>query len=65
MKGVYTVYHEVDFIVRNYASRAELRKIVVSKFLKEEPGLGRGDDTSHYRFYTLPCILSRVTLFNI
>jgi len=42
--------HEIDFAVRKYASRAELREIVVSQFLKEEPGLGRGDDASHYRY---------------
>lgn len=46
----YTMYHEMDFIVCKYASREELRKIMVSQFLKEEPGLGRGDDASHYRY---------------
>ena len=44
------MYHEMDFIVRNYTSRLELSEIVVSKFLEEEPGLGRGDDASHYRY---------------
>ena len=44
------MYHETDFVVRDYASRAELRKIVVSQFLKEEPGLGGGDNASHYRY---------------
>ena len=44
------MYHEMDFVVRNYASRAELRKIIVSQFLKEEPGLGGGSDASHYRY---------------
>ena len=44
------MYHEMDFVVRNYASRVELRKIVVSQFLKEEPGLGGGNDASHYRY---------------
>ena len=44
------MYCEMDFMVRDYASRAELRKIVVSQFLKEEPGLGGGDDASHYRY---------------
>jgi len=44
------MHHEMDFIVRNYTSRAELRKIVVFQFLEEEPGLGRGDDASHYRY---------------
>jgi len=42
--------HETDFVVRDYASRVELRKIVVSQFLKEEPGLGGGDNASHYRY---------------
>ena len=44
------MYHEMDFTVRNYTSRVELRKIVVFKFLEETPGLGRGDDASHYRY---------------
>lgn len=45
------MYHEMDFIVRDYASRAELRRIVVSQFLKEEPGLGGGSDASHYHYH--------------
>jgi len=44
------MYHELDFIVRNYASRAELRKIVVSQFFEEEPGLGGGSEASRYRY---------------
>lgn len=44
------MYHEMDFVVRNYASREELRKTIVSKFLEEKPGLGKGDDASHYRY---------------
>ena len=44
------MHHEMDFRVRNYTSREELRKMVVSQFLKEEPGLGGGDDASHYRY---------------
>ena len=44
------MYHEIDFEVRNYTSREELRKTVVSKFLEEKPGLGRGDDASRYRY---------------
>jgi len=44
------VYHEIDFIARDYTSMAELRKIVVSQFLKEEPGLGGGNDASHYHY---------------
>ena len=31
--------HEIDFKVHNYTSREELRRIVVYKFLEEEPGL--------------------------
>ena len=42
--------HEMDFVVHSYTSRVELREIVVSQFLKEEPGLGRGNDASHYRY---------------
>jgi hypothetical protein len=44
------MYHEIDFSVRNYTSREELRKSVVSKFLEEKPGFGRGDEASHYRY---------------
>ncbi len=44
------MYHEMDFPVRNYTSRVELRQMVVTRFLKEEPGLGGGDDASHYRY---------------
>ena len=44
------MYPEMDFIVRQYTSRVELRKIVVSKFLEEEPGIGRGSDASHYSY---------------
>ncbi len=44
------MYHEIDLKVRNYTSREELRKTVVLKFLEEKPGLGRGDDASHYRY---------------
>ena len=40
----------MDFIVRNYISRAELRKKVVSQFLEEEPGLEKGSDALHYRY---------------
>jgi len=46
----YVMYHEIDFEVRNYTSREELRKTVVSKFLEEKPGIGRGDDASRYRY---------------
>ncbi|MBN1862073.1 MAG: hypothetical protein JW790_00295 [Dehalococcoidales bacterium] len=44
------MYHEMDFKVNTYSSRVELRKIVVTQFLREEPGLGKGDDASHYRY---------------
>ena len=44
------MYHEVDFTVHNYASRTKLRRIVVTRFLEEEPGLGGGSDASHYRY---------------
>ena len=44
------MYHEIDFTVRNFTSRVELRKIVVIQFLEEEPGLGKGSDASHYRY---------------
>ena len=44
------MYHEIDFVVHNYTSRVELRRIVVMQFLEEEPGLGRGDDASRYRY---------------
>ena len=44
------MYHEMDFKIRKYTSREELRKIVVSKFLGEKPGSGTGDDASRYRY---------------
>jgi len=44
------MYHEMNFDVRNYTSRKELRKAAVTKFLEEEPGLGGGSDASHYRY---------------
>lgn len=44
------MYCEKDFIVRNYTSRMELRRMVVLRFLEEEPGFGSGDDTSRYRY---------------
>jgi len=44
------MHHEMDFRVRSYTSREELRKIVVLKFLEERPGLGRGNDAAHYRY---------------
>ena len=44
------MYHEMDFVVHTYTSRVELRKIVVSQFLEEKPGLGGGDNASHYRY---------------
>lgn len=42
---------EVQFLVKDYGSRQELRKSVVQKFLEEEPGRGTGRLTSHYRYY--------------
>ena len=42
---------EIDFNVRRYSTRPDLRRIVVSKFLEEKPGLGSGDKTSRYRYY--------------
>jgi hypothetical protein len=44
------LYREIDFTVNKYASRRELRDIVITKFMEEEPGLGSGDDTSKYRY---------------
>jgi len=44
------MFHEMDFVVRNYTSRTDLRKIVVSQFLEEDPGLGRGNEASRYRY---------------
>jgi hypothetical protein len=48
--GGNTLYKEIDFTVNKYASRRELRDIVINKFMEEEPGLGSGDDTSKYRY---------------
>lgn len=44
------MYKEMGLVVRKYASRTELREIVVSQFLKEEPGLGTGSNTARYRY---------------
>lgn len=44
------MYYEIDFSIRNYVARQDLRRQIVSKFLEEEPGVGRGDDTSRYRY---------------
>lgn len=44
------MYHEIDFIVKHYTTREELRRIIVAKFLNEEPGVGRGEEASHYRY---------------
>ena len=44
------MYYEIDFSIRNYITRQDLRRQVVSKFLEEEPGVGKGSDTSHYRY---------------
>lgn len=44
------MYHEMDFFVREYNSRKELREIVVKRMLEEEPGIGRGTDASKYRY---------------
>jgi hypothetical protein len=41
---------EIDFTVRNYSSRRQLRDIVIFKFMEEEPGLGSGDNASKYRY---------------
>ena len=42
--------NEVEFIVRDYHNRQNLRKIIVLKFLEEEPGSGSGSNTSRYRY---------------
>lgn len=44
------MYYEIDFSIRNYITRQGLRRQVVSKFLDEEPGIGKGSDTAHYRY---------------
>lgn len=41
---------EIDFKVYNYKSRVDLRKIVITKFMEEEPGLGGGEKTSRYLY---------------
>jgi hypothetical protein len=45
------MYTEQKFTVKDYHSREELRRIVVNKFLDEEPGLGKGELSSKYRYY--------------
>lgn len=44
------MYKEIDFTVRDYKSRKELREIIVFQFLKEEPGVGTGSKTARYRY---------------
>ena len=44
------MYEEIDFKVSTCSSREELRKIVIFKFMEEKPGLGKGNDTSRYRY---------------
>jgi len=44
------MHNEKDFVVRDYNNRQDLRRIIVSKFLEEEPGLGSGSNTSRYRY---------------
>lgn len=44
------MYHEVDFAIRHCSSREEVRKTLVLQFLEEEPGQGKGDLTSRYRY---------------
>jgi hypothetical protein len=40
----------IDFTIHNCKSREQLRKILILKFLEEEPGQGTGNLTSYYRY---------------
>ena len=42
--------HEEDFRLQGQKTRRELRALVVSKFLEEAPGEGKGNLTSKYRY---------------
>lgn len=43
--------HEIIQFFSNEGSRNEVRKRVVEKLFKEEPGRGTGDEASHYKYY--------------
>ena len=43
--------HEITQFFSNEGSRNEVRKRVVEKLFKEEPGSGRGEEASHYMYY--------------
>jgi hypothetical protein len=42
---------EIEFEIHRCKSREEVRQIIVSEFLKEQPGNGKGDLTSRYIYY--------------
>ena len=43
--------YEINFVVRDYATRQDLRKTVINEFLEEQPGSGSDEKTSRYRYY--------------
>ena len=43
--------HELTQFFSNEGTRNEVRKRVVEKLFKEVPGMGTGEDASHYKYY--------------
>lgn len=43
-------YQEKEFKLTDYGSRLSIKKQVVREFLKENPGTGRGDAASRYKY---------------
>lgn len=44
------MYNEVTFYLENSLTRVEQRESLISLFLTEQPGTGRGDNASRYRY---------------
>jgi len=44
------MYHELDFAIPKCKSRKELRRILVSQFVEEQPGKGKRELASKYRY---------------
>lgn len=43
--------YNITIIFPNSGSRNEVRKRVVNEFMEEEPGTGRGEDSTRYHYY--------------
>ena len=53
LKRVLPVYEyiEKNLVVRNCKTRRQIRRILISEFLKEKPGEGKEALASRYRYY--------------